>query len=509
MSTTACTNLLGVKEVVDQSVRIISKELPTVTADSGSYRCPPLAFCRLSRGGKSTVLNELFKRLQSMRINCILISFNRNGGYQPRSGESQRNAILRMIAARLVTSCSPQQMVDIECDETALDNYIGLEPFILLIDELNALSTGPVDSDGRQLLRAMFLDRPNRYLVFSTHIPLTVDDDFTHAALSTGTGTRGCRVVPMPVETDLRMVWTMDGCDHNVTSAEVALYGGIPSLIYSVKHLNEMKPQERFNREDFSSFNSDMLLGELLTELVDGQRLTVHRNLRCFDAFSSVPESGLIQWPLCYISCILRKCPETEIRTELVGCIASLEALCQTLESGKDWEVIVQFALILRCCYHERDYPFHKIEEYVPSGCLPDVTVFKPFARDSAGAHAEIKRHCAGLKGPTLVVVIPRYAKFPLFDGFVAFHNPGKDLYVSGIQMKLGRAVPKARGNSFQWVSRGYLVRGLPAEASYDTDFWHYLNSAEINHLLGCSLGAIQPRQWPQVPVLDDFDEPL
>jgi hypothetical protein len=60
-------------------------------------------------------------------------------------------------------------------------------------------------------------------------------------------------------------------------------------------------------------------------------------------------------------------------------------------------------------------------------------------------------------------------------------------------------------------ISRFYcrFQRGLPAEASYDTDFWHYLNSAEINHLLGCSLGAIQPRQWPQVRVLDDFDEPL
>jgi hypothetical protein len=111
--------------------------------------------------------------------------------------------------------------------------------------------------------------------------------------------------------------------------------------------------------------------------------------------------------------------------------------------------------------------------------------------------------------GPTLVVVVPRYAKFPLFDGFVAFHNPGKDLYVLGIQMKLGRAVPKARGNSFQWVSRGYLVRGLPAEASYETDFWHCLNSAELNQLLGVSLSALQPCQWPQVPNLDDFDEPL
>jgi hypothetical protein len=501
MSSEACTRPLGVKEVVDKSVQIILSELPLETADGGSYRCPPLVFSRLSRGGKSTVLNELFKELQSRAVNCIVISFNRIVGFRPRIGESQRGAILRMIAAQLVTPSSPERMVDIECDEIALDRYIGDDPFVLLIDELDDLAHDSIDRDANQLLRAMFLDKKNRYLVFTNRIPLTVDDGFLHS--------RGCRVVPMPVETDLRMLWTMDGCYHNVTPAEVALYGGIPSLIYSVKHLNEMKPRERFNSCVFTSFNSDALLGELLTELVDGRRVADHRSLRCFDAFSSAPESGLIQWPLCYISCILSRCPETEITTELIGCIASLEALCQTLESGKDWEVIVQFALILRCCYHEGDYPFHKIEEYVPSRCLPDVTVFKPFARDSAGAHAEIKQHCAGLMGPTLVVVIPRYAKFPLFDAFVAFHNPGKDLYVSGIQMKLGRAVPKARGNSFQWVSRGYLVRGLPAEASYETDFWHYLNSAELNELLGVSLSVLQPRQWPQVPDLDDFDEPL
>jgi hypothetical protein len=501
MSSKACTRPLGVKEVVDKSVEIILSELPLETADGGSYRCPPLVFSRLSRGGKSTVLNELFKELQSRALNCIVLSFNRIAGFRSRIGESQRGAILRMIAAQLVTPSSPERMVDIECDEIALDRYIGEDPFVLLIDELDDLAHDPIDRDANQLLRAMFLDKKNRYLVFTTRIPLTVDDGFLHA--------RGCRVVPMPVETDLRMVWTMDGCYHNVTSAEVALYGGIPSLIYSVKHLNEMKPQERFNSCVFTSFNSDALLGELLTELVDGRRVAMHRSLRCFDAFSSAPESSLIQWPLCYISCLLSRCPQTEIRRELIGCIASLEALCQTLESGKDWEVIVQFALILRCCYHEGGYPFHQMEEYVPPGCLPDVTVFKPFARDSAGAHAEIKQHCAGFMGPTLVVVIPRYAKFPLFDAFVAFHNPGKDLYVLGIQMKLGRAVPKARGNSFQWVSRGYLVRGLPAEASYETDFWHCLNSAELNQLLGVSLSALQPCQWPQVPNLDDFDEPL
>jgi hypothetical protein len=498
MSSEACTRPLGVKEVVDKSVQIILSELPLETTDGGSYRCPPLVFSRLSRGGKSTVLNELFKELQSRALNCIVISFNRNAGFRPRIGESQRGAILRMIAAQLVTPSSPERMVDIECDEIALDRYIGDEPFVLLIDELSALAHGPIDHDAGQLLRAMFLDKKYRYLVFTTRIPLTVDDGFFHS--------RGCRVVPMPVETDVRMLWTMDGCYHNVTPAEVALYGGIPSLIYSVKHLNEMKPQERFDRCVFTSFNSDALLGELLTELVDGQRLAMHRNLRCFDAFSSAPESGLIQWPLCYISCILSRCPQTEIRTELIGCIARLEALCQTLESGNDLEVIVEFALILRCCYHKRGYPFHQMEEYVPPGCLPAVTIFKPFAHDSAGAHAEIKQHCAGLMGPTLVVVIPRYAKFPLFDGFVAFHHPGKDLYVLGIQMKLGRAVPKARGNSFQWVSRGYLVRGLPAEACYETDFWHCLNSAELNQLLGVSLSALQPRQWPQVP---DLDEPL
>jgi hypothetical protein len=506
----ACSRLLGVEEVIEQSLAIILEELPKVTTAFGIYRCPPLVFSRLARGGKSTVLNEIFKQLQLIAINCIIITFNGNGGFQTRSGESQKNSILRLIAAQLVTSCSPEQKFDIECDERALDVYIGGEPFVLIIDELNALSNGPIDFGAGQLLRTMFLDRPNRYLVFSTHIPLDVDDNFSSLAQSTGRGSmRGCKVVPMPVEADLRKIWTMDGCDRNVAPAEVALYGGIPSLIYSVKGLAELRPSDRFASTRFSAFDASVLMNELVSELVDGTRSAMHTNLRVFDSFSSVPKFACVQWPLCYVKGILNMCAPTHISMSLAECITNLETHCQIVEHGLDWEIIVQIALILRCCYGRRGYPFHDIENYVPDEYHPVVAVRKLYANNSNSAHAEIQAFCEHLRAPTLVVFTPAYAKFPLFDGFVAFHNPGKNLYVLGVQMKLGRAVPKARGNTFRWVSKGYLVRGLPAGSSYETDFWHYLSSDEINNLLGFSLGALQPRRWPAVPLIDNFDAPL
>jgi hypothetical protein len=163
---------VGIDLVVTQCLAEIRGRYRKVTTNDGSYRKSPLGISRLGRGGKSTVLRKLFNALKKsdMKVNPVYISFN--GNFKFQDGESQAQAILRMIASQLIETTS----VDLVCDEEYLEKYIreSERPLILLIDELNCLGN-PLQTNAAILLRKMFLDPADRYLVFSTHVYLTVD----------------------------------------------------------------------------------------------------------------------------------------------------------------------------------------------------------------------------------------------------------------------------------------------------------------------------------------------
>jgi hypothetical protein len=59
-------------------------------------------------------------------------------------------------------------------DWEKLDAHIGRDPFVLLIDELNALCF-PIISEVMKILSTYFLDKINRFLVVSSHMPLHLD----------------------------------------------------------------------------------------------------------------------------------------------------------------------------------------------------------------------------------------------------------------------------------------------------------------------------------------------
>jgi hypothetical protein len=166
---------VGMDLVVTQCLSEIRGRYRNVTTDDGSYRKSPLGISRLGRGGKSTVLRKLFNALKKsdMKVNPVYISFN--GNFKFQDGESQAQAILRMIASQLINT-GGSTSVDLVCDEEYLEKYIreSERPLILLIDELNSLGN-PLQTNAAILLRKMFLDPADRYLVFSTHAYLTVD----------------------------------------------------------------------------------------------------------------------------------------------------------------------------------------------------------------------------------------------------------------------------------------------------------------------------------------------
>jgi hypothetical protein len=198
---------------------------------SPTDRVAPVIFSLLARGGKTTTLSYLFDELKkSGRYSPILISFNGSSYFQLYEGESKKAAILRLIAAQLCGETAPAK---IECDEKASDAYLGDAPVVLLVDELNALQC-PLESDAGLLLRKMFLDKRNRFLVFSTHVPMVVDALPLTLGRSQTIPSSDCGywAVSLPTCFDESKLQSMSNRCGAVTRAEAAYFGGIPSLVY-------------------------------------------------------------------------------------------------------------------------------------------------------------------------------------------------------------------------------------------------------------------------------------
>jgi hypothetical protein len=157
---------------------INNNQIDRCGATSGANRVPPLVVSRLARGGKSTFLRLLFDRLKEQGYVPIVINFN--GSFARRPGESNLEAVLRLICIQLlpVGSWDPSTVV---CNQQYLLKYISdncnNRKIVLLIDELNVLGV-PLDNATSVMLKEHFLDKTGYFLVFSTHVALDLEMNF-------------------------------------------------------------------------------------------------------------------------------------------------------------------------------------------------------------------------------------------------------------------------------------------------------------------------------------------
>ena len=109
---------------------------------------------------------------------------------------------------------------------------------------------------------------------------------------------------------------------------------------------------------------------------------------------------------------------------------------------------------------------------------------------------------------PTLLIVLPSYAKFPDFDGFICYRSMGGSIRIIGYQIKLSRAYPKRDVPT--WLECGLLIRGtassVSSTSSSEKTGWKYLSRNEIHSFLGYSLSPLYPDSWPEVVNIDSFD---
>ncbi len=244
---TGSGHLIDVDRVILESITIIDQQLEKQPDKAGFIRRDPLVFSCLSRGGKTTVLRELFDKLKKKKkYSTMIVSFNVACGFIRKPAERPEDSLLRHIVSQLIdqTAVTEDELLHFQYSEELFERYLDEQtgygtssavPFIMLIDELNVLGA-PLSSLASKLLQRLFL-RKNRYLVFTTHVPFNLSNEEAVSPIDkkrvmSGSSSCDMKVVRMPQCNDLAELRLMQGCE-GLTGHEATIYGGIPGLIYS------------------------------------------------------------------------------------------------------------------------------------------------------------------------------------------------------------------------------------------------------------------------------------
>ena len=505
-----CPHLVGLAPIIEEAVGIILEHLPKKL--STGYRVPPLAFTSLARGGKTTALRLLFDALKDATldgkpVHPIYISFNGNQDFYRQEGESQIEAIVRTIATTFVDVpkgglnklfCTAPDLL------AFLNKKYGDEPVVLLIDELNELSR-PLDIDAGAFLRREFLDRSNRYLVFTSHRFMRLDVTSTLGKVHSPQSPRDMLNIGLPITTNLPELRAMDPSCAALNKAEVALYGGIPSLIYVAKKqyisiVDRVEDSRIWNDSKFTN-NLQQTLELLVKSLLDGQRSS-NSSIDPLYEFSMSRRDSKVLWPLSYVKVILMKLPKLPATEAIVQTIDDLEVYAKKSESGLDWECVITIGVMLRCVdslLRGSTVPFKlanasQVFDVKYISMLDDVKTLDD-------AKSCIEMELADAPCGTLTLFVPTYHSFPLFDQFLAIRTASttqeKEMKIEskivGLQCKEGKGIPNQ--SCPDWITCGFLLRGQAPSTSYKSrdSKWHYYSKSDTLSMLGFSLGSLYP----------------
>eukprot|EP00597_Dinobryon_sp_UTEXLB2267_P011476 CAMPEP_0170131592 /NCGR_PEP_ID=MMETSP0020_2-20130122/23351_1 /TAXON_ID=98059 /ORGANISM="Dinobryon sp., Strain UTEXLB2267" /LENGTH=411 /DNA_ID=CAMNT_0010366719 /DNA_START=332 /DNA_END=1564 /DNA_ORIENTATION=- len=384
-------------------------------------------------------------------------------------GETEVEAFYRVIVAQLMDSNGYKGKV--VPDWEYLDNHIGDKPFILLVDEINALSF-PLSGKLSIILKNYFLDKPNRFLVISSHFPVDFDVEFNRKSCGCFRPSRVLAsdlvgVLSLPICTDIQLLRQMGDKCGQITVPAVAYYGGIPSLIFCKYQNDDVSPASRFLHYKFRAIPSWKNFVDFVDEVMEGKLRGVEQNdIHCFDKLASfrtvvvgIQKEERLQWPLCYIACVLEMIGTDPLASEIVSLINRIQFYQDQSQAGNWWEEVVKIAFLLRFVQSANfgvAGPFMLYTTWdVAEGATILIKRLGPETKTVSAAKIEIDSELAQLSnGCYLLLFVPSHPKFELFDGFVSFikvRDGGSDRKTMVINLKQDMPFPKVK-NRFGYI---------------------------------------------------------
>lgn len=410
-------------------------------------------------------------------------------------------ALVRKIAAQFVHLDTPADALRIACDEQALLSHIAIvsagKPVILLIDELNLLSEN-IDADACRFLSSNFLDPVNRYMVFTTHVPLPMDSLFSPSG-------RVPIMLPFDPCHDFREIRKIKTSCNSVTPCEMMLYGGIPSLIYCVKQASEdLKARVMLDKATDSLSSAEF--GPFLSAVLGGNG-RFHPSLRRYSfPVMVLKNQAQTAWPAIYIRILSEFMVSSSHPAPRA--LFRIENDATSFQSGKDWESIVACAFLMRCydialngrftsSVHVFSSLFRLNLDRVDNINVQSLQL--QYGTETVeAAEAEIGAFLATVDTPTLLLVTPTHSSFEIYDGFLCFGSNKKLQSAIAYQCNLGNDYP-SKDAPTTWFNKSFLIRGA-APASSPTSMirkgWKYMAKDDVILLLGVSLSAAYPANW-------------
>ena len=507
--------LIDMDRVVNEAVCIVKKNVMMGSLDG--YQIPPLVFKRMVCGGKTTTLSYIFNKLKdTSELNVIGITFTsqKMNYFQYRNGETQSQAILRLITSQLI-DCTDKEKQQLVVNRIELDKYLG-NNVVLLIDNLNKGET--LDKEATEMLCEMFLDRPGRYLVFTTHVRMTLDNLTRPDAGSTTTisgsnksnsNKRGIVTVNMSLANNLKELQLLPGCE-TLTPSQASWYSYIPSLVYTTMMNNYNTPELRIQQtmNIIDSTRKLTIIKRFVKELLSGEPDILVS--KYFDQFNNLGNDFKVSYPLCYIKGIFEKFreyyPDLKVVIGIIDKIQMYEE--RTVRSDFYWHDIIKLAIVLRCLdasLNEIEGPF----KILPAGIKPALQFITlpsgimNIKQATRMINIEVNKY----NNPTLFFIHPIEINFESVECMVVYSNgkQGNNKKITKIGYKTTKAVDKinvkvinAKFLDHCYLFNSHITTINPISTTTNTtttkeERWTYLSMQEVFEVLGTSLKLTIP----------------
>ena len=345
--------LIALEPSLTKAAKYIATGIPNHT--TSWHRVPPVAVTSMARSGKTTLLHSLFNKfLDEEKFNPILVDFNGDNGFFPLDGESDYDACLRWVATSVLFEEHETVPVPaFNCTEQDLEEYLSTspKPIVLLVDNLNHLSY--LNENKRlsirlaRLLRKLFLDKPDRYLCYTSHWDMNLETVSGHErAICIYYTTKYVRLPRAQNAEEVNQV-IQSKSKNNITPVQVAAHLGSVGLLVS-KYDLDYDPSVQFERR--TQGHKSFPVESFLDEFCFGDEY--HVDMRYFDEFTTRLDGGKLAWPLCFASTFLYKAREHQLHALIERTQHAIGP--QSVGSGLEWEFVarVAVAMVARCALY-------------------------------------------------------------------------------------------------------------------------------------------------------------
>ena len=161
--------------------------------------------------------------------------------------------------------------------------------------------------------------------------------------------------------------------------------------------------------------------------------------------------------------------------------------------SGKEWETIVNIAILMNLIIGSAFGGFHPlskvaVEEGYKIYCKVIPCEMDTLDKAKDWLMGEMKEIRDEVEQNFFVLFTFANSTFKLVDGII-MHAVGKKIVTVVYQCKAGKGYIQGKKDLPRWVQKGYLIRGQPNRTSTEKNSkWTYMIDTDVTSLLGHSL---------------------